>query len=114
MKELLRGESTKSLKDVVLKCPNAELYLPIIIILYSLFTFIKIILFFDSDLKNFVSCLVITNLTTVTRIKLNQLKLNFSLKSDIYKRPELRLIQGVEKVLQRRKMCEISVGVYCA
>jgi hypothetical protein len=27
MKELLRGESTKSLKAVVLKCPNAELYL---------------------------------------------------------------------------------------
>jgi hypothetical protein len=27
MKELLRDESTKSLKAVVLKCPNAELYL---------------------------------------------------------------------------------------
>jgi hypothetical protein len=27
MKELFRGESTKSLKAVVLKCPNAELFL---------------------------------------------------------------------------------------
>jgi hypothetical protein len=27
MKELLRGESTKSLKAAVLKCPNVELYL---------------------------------------------------------------------------------------
>jgi hypothetical protein len=27
MKELLRGESTRSLKAVVLKWPNAELYL---------------------------------------------------------------------------------------